>query len=362
MTAIKLASRTIVACLMLNVALATATHAQEDDYVDCSLRLREAAQKAITAKGVNRWREDFTKSTGISLYDERRVSQNSLKGSLAIAGCADSLRSVLLWISVDDSHSKVQIVLDGVADFLHVKHIGDFNNAGSLKALVIGTSGAGMYYHSPMILQLKAGMWLLIAEPEKPFFYGSTQILPAGPDGNIRLAVIYVDEDAPWAFTQCSLCSHPYRRDVYAVKDGVFLLMQKKSVSYPLSVISDLILDGQEQRIHTAYQLFKTDAVIQGKTVRSREALTAALADIKLNAIGDCHLESGQGILATETIQGKKVVGIGSRSKPSNVRFECLSATNTKMGLEYEATITESGGEYLISDLTLEEILTDETR
>lgn len=209
----------------------------------------------------------------VSCYQEAQIELTAgAKGWLITANSSDSSKTDLIWVVDQAGNMSLQKPLDEVKeenqewDFLDIDSIFDFDRDGSLESLVIGTGGGGMYYHYPIILRLGAkGNWEVLFAPDKPFFYGTTKLLSTDSDGRIRLAITSVDRDAPWAFLNCSLCSHPFKREIYSLVNSKLQVSSKSPVAYPLATVSDLILAVQSNSLAISYGYFSNNATVGGE-------------------------------------------------------------------------------------------------
>jgi hypothetical protein len=360
---------TFRALLSITVLLITAlpygdlvSSAQQVSKEPCEKRLVTRLQKARTEKGDLDWRDRFQEGKDFSIYDETEVRiAGSLKGWFITAGCSDAMGTILVWVPSSGTGRQIQAPLSLLGDswdFLNVQKVGDFDGDGSMEALVVQTGGAGMYYHYPILLRLGADeRWQVIFASKDSFFYGSTEVLPAGLNRTIRLAITSVDRDAPWAFVECTLCSHPYKREEFSVLAGRLELLMRAPILWPLASVSDLIMAARNHNVDEAYRLLATGAIYEGTKIDNKESLTTALTISRLAAVdGDCYekKEDKKQEIVTETVQGKKVAILGGTSEPSNlIRFECPTG---EIGAEYTAEVVPEGKTYLIKSLTLDRL------
>jgi len=328
----------------------------------CEERLVAQLQKALTEKGIAGWRDRLQERKDFSIYEETEVRiAGSVKGWLMTAGCSYAMDTILLWVKSIGKGSQIQIALSGSGvpgEFLNVQKVGDFDGDGSMEALVVRTGGAGMYYHYPILLRLGADeKWRVLYEATESFFYGSTEVLPAGMNRKLRLAITSVDKHGPWAFVQCTLCSHPYKREEFSLNDGRLELDKRSPVLRPLATVSDLIMAARNRNVDDAYRLFASGATFEGSKIDDKEWLKASLTKSRLAAVdGDCYekTEDKKQEIVTETVQGKKVAILGGTSEPSNlIRFECPTG---EVGAEYTAEVVSEGKAYLIKSLTLDRL------
>jgi hypothetical protein len=302
-----------------------------------------------------------------SCYQSAQVDlAGGTKGWLATVSSSDLssdlFKTVLIWVVDQRGNTRTQMPIDVVKkedqrwDFLEIHDIFDFDADGSLEALVVGTGGAGMYFHYPMLLRLNDGKWEILFRPDKPFFYGVTELLPKDSQGRIQLAITSVDQHASWAFSDCSLCPHPFAREIYSLINGKLYLNSSSPVAYPLSVVSDLILAAQSNSFVAAYKYFSGDATVGGVQIKDEASLEAALKKIHLpETKWRCHggYEEEKELPSTTTIQGKKVAILGGTPVWDVVRFECFAGDGGEFGYLYSARVRKEADRFVIFSVDL---------
>lgn len=341
----------------------------QGERLDCNTLLTLEIQKAIATPEPSRWEEVLKGKPSITLYESVAVAlPDGNAGWLATGGCRGDINTKLIWVVPRRTGSIVQLPLAHLKEtgwnFLSVNAVGDFDKDGALEAFIVGTGGAGMYYHYPIILRLmRVGVWQVEFWAAEPFFFGATEILPPTADGKIQLALTSVDQDAPWSFEQCSFCEHPFKREVYVLAKGKLRLKSKQPVPSAASTLSDFLLGARERRFDDLFAHVSESATIAGNPVSTGSALQKVLDDLAITRQGTVCLEERAPEkesqqkpaeqLPTVEIEGKNVVVIGHKEIEEGVIYFYCSGDEFKTETHYEARLKQAGQKWLLESLEL---------
>jgi hypothetical protein len=239
-------------------------------------------------------------------------------------------------------------------DFIHVEQVGDFDTDNNLDSLVISTGGAGMYFHKPFFLKLENNKWKILCQPGT-FFYGSTEVI-TNDNHQLQFAIESVDKKAPWLFGDFASSPHPFKHEVYRMKNGKPELLSTMPVPDKLFTISNVILALQEGNLSRLEKYLTPDAVLGDIHVRSKNDLE--IAKKKLHLETSCSyckvVEEENGDVKVSEIQGRHVAILPSHYPKENiVTFKAYKDVGKSEERTYTAVFTSKADNCLMLKLEL---------
>lgn len=219
-------------------------------------------------------------------------------GFLFVVRCVDDFPQLVWWTPGEET-STFRLPLErrteeeeGRWNFLAIETVGDLDGDGTLEAFVVGTGGAGMYHHWPILVGIDAEGARVLYAPEEPFFYGGSELLPSETQGKILLSVRSVDRDAPWAFSQPSVGPHPFVDQVLEISQGQAEVRERHPVASESQTLSDFILAVRSGLWREARAFLADDGTIAGVVPKNARALQKAVLAVHLPGTreNDCSL------------------------------------------------------------------------
>ena len=236
----------------------------------------------------------------------------------------------LLWVRNSEKGPLFEMPLAGKKagwEFLDIGQIADVDGDGRTEILIVGTGGAGMYFHYPIVLRITlSGRLKVIFHQKPPLFYGDSEIL-RDPAHGLVIDIVAVDRERPWVFSDCSMCTHPFKKERFEIDGGVGRRIRREQIFSPLGLLSDFLLAAGRGKHARAFGYLIEGAQVDSVAVSDKETLTASPTWKGLTRTrGDLtctetHLETAIG--STEKA-GKKITVIEIERPDDFIRFSCL--------------------------------------
>ena len=271
-----------------------------------------------------------------------------------LLACRDQVHytSLITWIIPGGDKPVVQFPLGLSADqdeFFDLVQQGDFTGKGAQHALLAGISGAGMYFITPYVLSLQPDhRWKLTYTVHEALFFGSFKAL-APTDGKITLEMISVDRKARWAFMNCSMCAHPYKRAVVALANGIAERLSREPVIDHNYRMSQLLLALKDKNDAALADLLAPEAQIMGQPGQASAAELAARLGLAEDQ-GYVVATNTTDAIETAEIQGRKVAVLPSKEPAyDRARFAILTFENDEeVRHTFEVVFVQQGNQVRI--------------
>lgn len=235
-------------------------------------------------------------SAGWSCYGVTTVGRPGReRGRLVHAQNGEEGVASLIWVSKSDGQSIIEVVHEAGSPVWGIEGLDDYDRDGAPDLFIVEVGGAGLYYYMPKFLRLGEDQrWS--SSFSETFFYGNGEVLPSERPGAMRFRVSSVDDGAEWAFSECSMCAHPYHVEIYEIASGKSARVSEAPVHDPLRSVSDFILAVRRESGAALMRLLAPDATLLGVGVRSQTGLDQLLARERLGeGLAGCYEDRRDG-------------------------------------------------------------------